>query len=118
MDDTTQLQQKRSRSMPPDVTVVVGTGDNQQEFECYKAVLTLASPYLDAMLGNDMVENSTSRIEFPDKDPEEWKILYGYMTFDTLINDGNAQICKFIFCAQDVHLFCLFMSNPTFVTHA
>jgi len=34
--DTTQSQQKRIRSMPPDVTVVVGIGDNQQEFECYK----------------------------------------------------------------------------------
>ena len=65
--------------MPPDVTVVVGTGDNQQEFECYKVVLSFASPYLDAMLSNDMVENNNSRIEFPDKDPDEWKIVYGYM---------------------------------------
>ena len=92
MDNTTQ--QKKIRSMPPDVTVVVGTGDYQQEFKCYKVVLSLASPYLDAMLSNDMVENSTSRIEFLDKDPDEWKIIYGYMTRDTDINEGNAQMRK------------------------
>ena len=57
-------------------------------------VLSLASPYLDAMLSNDMVENSTSRIEFLDKDPEEWKIIYGYMTRDTDIDDENAQMRK------------------------
>jgi hypothetical protein len=74
----------------------VCTGDNQEEFECYKVVLSLASPYLDAMLSNDMVESSTSRIEFPDKDPEEWKIVYGYMTRDTDIDEGNAQMRKFI----------------------
>jgi len=46
------------------------------------------------MLSNDMVENSTSRIEFLDKDPDEWKIIYGYMTRDTDINEGNAQMRK------------------------
>ena len=104
MDSTTQSKQKRIRSMPNDVTVVVGAGENQQEFECYnyKVVLSIASPYLDAMLSNEMVENSTSRIEFPDKDPEEWKILYGYMTRDTDINEGNAQMRKY-----DVHKLCL-----------
>jgi len=81
--------------MPPDVTVVVGTGDNQQEFECYKTVLSFASQYLDAMLSNDMVENNNSRIEFPDKDPDEWEIVYGYMIArDTDIVKENAQMCK------------------------
>ena len=42
-----------------------------------------------------MVENSTSRIEFLDKEPEEWKIIYGYMIardMDTI--KENAQIRK------------------------
>ena len=104
MDST----QKIIRSMPPDVTVVVGTGDNQQEFECYKVVLSFASPYLDAMLSTDMVENSTSRIEFPDKDPEEWKIIYGYMTRDMDIDNENAQMRKLHNC---VHMICIFYST-------
>ena len=91
--------------MPPDVTVVVGTGDNQQEFECYKTVLSFASQYLDAMLSNDMVENSTSRIEFPDKDPEEWKIVYGYMIHDTDIDDENAQMRKLYNCVHKIYVY-------------
>jgi hypothetical protein len=98
--------------MPPDVTVVVGTGDNQQEFECYKVVLSFASPYLDAMLSNDMVENNNSRIEFPDKDPDEWKIVYGYMiAHDTDIVKENAQMRMLhILCIR--YALCFLMSNP------
>jgi hypothetical protein len=59
----------------PDVTVVVGSGAAAQEFQCYGAILAAASPVLDAMLGSGMRECEQKRIEFPDKDPEEWKII-------------------------------------------
>lgn len=74
MSSTQQL-----RSQAPDVVVAVGQGDGMQEFECYKVVLALASPYFDAMLSADMIENSSSRIEFPDKDPEVWKLFYQFI---------------------------------------
>ena len=65
----------------------------------------ISKSYLDAMLSNDMVENNTSRIEFPDKDPDEWKIVYGYMTRDTDIDDENAQMCNY----NCVHKMCIFV---------
>lgn len=35
------------RSTPPDLTVVVGSGDNREEFECYKIAMCFACPYFD-----------------------------------------------------------------------
>lgn len=70
---------KKLRSQPPDVTVAVGEGGALQEFECYKVVLSIASPYFDAMFSAGMRENETHRIEYPDKDPEEWKIFYQFL---------------------------------------
>jgi hypothetical protein len=37
--------------------------------------LAAASPVIDAMLGSGMKECEQKRIEFPDKDPDEWKII-------------------------------------------
>jgi hypothetical protein len=62
-------------SQPPDITVVVGHGDNAQEFQCYSVILASASPVLDAMLSSGMKESEEKRIEFPDKDPDEWRML-------------------------------------------
>ena len=59
----------------PDVTVVVGSGTNAREFKCYGDILAAASPVLDAMLSCGMKESVTNRIEFPDKDPEEWELF-------------------------------------------
>ncbi|KAL7529071.1 hypothetical protein ACHAXR_002780 [Thalassiosira sp. AJA248-18] len=70
---------KKIRSQPADVIVAVGSDANMQEFECYKIALSFASPYFDAMLSVDMVENNSSRIEFPDKSPEEWKLFYSFI---------------------------------------
>lgn len=66
---------KRILSQEPDVTVVVGRGRNRQEFLCYGALLAYASPVLDAMLRSGMVESEKRRIEFPTKDPDEWKLF-------------------------------------------
>ncbi|KAL7554529.1 hypothetical protein ACHAWF_017989 [Thalassiosira exigua] len=79
---------KRIRSQSPDVIVAVGEGESMQEFECYKLALSFASPYLDAMLGTSMAEANRNRIEFPDKDPEEWKRLYNFID-PSVIVDAN-----------------------------
>lgn len=62
-------------SQKPDVTVVVGSGDDAQEFQCYSVILAHASPVLDAMLSCEMREKQERRIEFPDKDPAAWAQL-------------------------------------------
>lgn len=59
------LEPKKIRSQSPDVTVIVGKGDNMQAFECYKIVLSFASPFFDAMLSVEMAEKNASRIELP-----------------------------------------------------
>ena len=51
-------------SQAPDVTVIVGSGVNAREFQCYGDILAAASPYLDAMLSCGMKESETKRIEF------------------------------------------------------
>lgn len=66
---------KKLVSQQPDVTVVVGTGENAKEFQCYSVILAHASPVLDAMLSSGMKESETGRVEFPDKNPADWKTL-------------------------------------------
>ena len=68
------------RSQAPDVTVSVGSGDTKQEFKCYKVILSFASDYLDAMLSSSMKEGEMGVIDFPDKDPEEWKLFYDFIS--------------------------------------
>ena len=74
------------RSQSPDVTVAVGRGDARQEFQCYTTVLALASPYFDAMFCADMREKSSGFVEFPDKDPEEWKLFYQFVSPGRVLN--------------------------------
>jgi hypothetical protein len=62
-------------SQPPDVTVVVGSGRSKQRFECYSALLSAASPVLDAMLSSGMKEGMKRRIKFAKKDPEVWSLF-------------------------------------------
>lgn len=83
---------KKIRSQPPDVIVAVGRGDKKQRFECYKVVLSFASPYLDAMLSSDMVERNTSQINFPGKDPEEWKLFHQIIMQEMEVDGDNARI--------------------------
>lgn len=82
MSETT----KKIRSQPPDVIVAVGEGDALREFECYKVVLSFASPYFDAMFSADMHESRTCRVEYPDRDPEEWKTFYQFLTHDPSVD--------------------------------
>ena len=83
---------KKIRSQAPDVTVSVGSGESKQEFKCYKVVLSFASPYLDAMLSSSMKEGEMSRVDFPDKDPEEWKLFYNFISPGKIGTDNCAEI--------------------------
>lgn len=74
-----EQEPKRIRSASPDVIVAVGTGDNTEEFKCYRISLAHACPYFDAMLSSNMTENNESRIEFPNKEPDEWKMFYPFI---------------------------------------
>ena len=94
----TTTMAKRLRSIPPDVTVVVGTVPNAQSFSVYKLALCFASPYFDTMLSSGMREDNTNSIELPDKDPEEWKAFYsiidpsqiGQVQSESSIDEDNA----------------------------
>ena len=77
---------KKIRSVAPDVTVVVGKGDNRKKFQCYKAFLAFASPVLDVMLSTDMVERNINRIDFPEKDPNEWEVFYKFVMHDDKVS--------------------------------
>ncbi len=82
---------KKLRSQAPDVVVSVGTGSKNQEFECYKIILSYASDYFDSLLSDispdaastifsgQRGEPPVSRIAFPNKDPEEWKLFYEFV---------------------------------------
>ena len=70
---------KRSRTEEPDFTVIVGTGDQKQEFQCYRLILSLGSGYFDSMFSSGMKEVTNKEISFPDMDPEGWKEVYKFI---------------------------------------
>lgn len=70
---------KTIRSRAPDIVVSVGSGEAKREFQCYAVILSFASEYLDAMLSSSMKEGELGKIEFPDKDPEEWELFYNFI---------------------------------------
>lgn len=59
----------------PDVEVVVGG----KSFKHHSFILCYASDYFDTMLSSGMQESRKKKIEFPDKDPEEWKLFYPFL---------------------------------------
>jgi BTB/POZ domain len=59
------------RSREPDVVVVVGG----KEFKESSLVLRQWCDYFDAALRSGLKEAQSMRFEFPDQDPEEWKLL-------------------------------------------
>ena len=82
---------KKLRTQEPDVIISVGSGSSKQEFECYKFILCYASEYFDTMLSLPLREAESSRIELPDKDPEEWKQFYEFIDPAT---NRNAKITE------------------------
>ena len=95
---------KKIRSQPADIIVAVGSGDAMREFECYKVVLSFASPYFDNMLSASMSESNNNRIEFPDKDPKAWEEFYKVidptqigMANHDVIDEANAMVLTPLF---------------------
>lgn len=74
-DEQVEICFKTMRAVQPDVTIVVGG----VEFRHYSTFLCCNSDYFDAMLSVDMKEKSERRIEFAEKDPEEWKVFYAFI---------------------------------------
>ena len=74
-NDDSQRAPKRLRVSQPDVIVKVG----DQEYEHYSVLLCAASPYFDTMLSIDMRERLSGRIEFVDKDPNDWEALLPFL---------------------------------------
>ncbi len=85
----TEPPRKKLRSQDPDIVIVVGSGENKQEFECYSQILCYSCPYFDTMLSHSMKEKNRSRIELPDKDPEEWNVFYDFID---PVTSGEAQV--------------------------
>jgi len=75
VQDDDERTPKRLKSMEPDLTVVVGG----KEFYHYQSVLCLACPFIDTMLSHNMKESNKNRIEFPDKDPAAWLLVYKFL---------------------------------------
>lgn len=63
--------------MDPDVVVLVGL--EQEQFQCYRVVLTLSSDVFYAMLSNSMSENERSTVVLPDMEPAVWKLFYSFI---------------------------------------
>jgi hypothetical protein len=68
---------KRLRSSEPDVTVVVGG----VEFFHYKLILCMSCSFFDTAFSSQMKEtqNGCCRIEFPDKNPDEWPQVHRFL---------------------------------------
>lgn len=58
----------------PDVEVIVGNS----LFRHHSLILCYASEYFDCMLSSGMQEAQTKRIEFRDKHPDEWRVVYKF----------------------------------------
>ena len=66
---------KHLKFSDPDLTVVVGEGENAVEFYHYKHLLAAFCPFFDNMLSSGMKEANENKIVFPDKDPNAWQIV-------------------------------------------
>lgn len=74
---------KRLKGTAPDFTVVVGG----VEFHHYKLLLCMNSPFFDNMMAAKMKETKDNQVEFPDKDPEEWLLVYSFL--DPMSSDSS-----------------------------
>ena len=74
----------------PDVEVVVGG----TLFKHYSFILCYASEYFDTMLSSGMQESQNKKIEFPDKDPAEWKLVYPFLEPRSLSTADLVSITK------------------------
>lgn len=80
---------KRLRCIEPDVNIIVGG----QTFLHYSMILSNASKYFDAMFSSNMKEARTKEVEWPEKDPEEWKQVYEFIgdPASVTLNEKNVE---------------------------
>lgn len=69
------VETKRMKGVEHDLTVIVGG----QEFHHYSSILRCASDYFDRMLSTPMKEGTTMVVNFPTKEPSEWREVYKFM---------------------------------------
>lgn len=74
----------------PDVEVIVGG----VSFHHYSFLLCYGCDYFDTMLSSGMSESQNLRIEFPDKNPAEWKLVYPFLEPRSLSTAENVKITK------------------------
>ena len=75
-----------------DVDTIVVVGDT--EFHHNSFLLQRGSDYFKGMFAADMREAKTRRVEFPDEDPEDWKVVSLYFEVGVappVINESNVR---------------------------
>ena len=70
---------KRLRLSDPDLSIVVGEGDQQKTYECYSQIMAMYSGYIDAALALPMREHKTMTLTFPEIDPPVWDKMLTYL---------------------------------------
>jgi BTB/POZ domain len=74
----------------PDLEVVVGG----TSFMHHSFILCYSSEYFDTMLASGMQESQTKKIEFPDKNPDEWKLFYPFLEPRSVSTADSVKITK------------------------
>eukprot|EP00545_Synedropsis_sp_CCMP1620_P009578 CAMPEP_0119008368 /NCGR_PEP_ID=MMETSP1176-20130426/3645_1 /TAXON_ID=265551 /ORGANISM="Synedropsis recta cf, Strain CCMP1620" /LENGTH=383 /DNA_ID=CAMNT_0006960683 /DNA_START=94 /DNA_END=1245 /DNA_ORIENTATION=- len=74
----------------PDVTVIVG----DTSFRHHSFILCYASEYFDTMLSSGMIESEHKIIEFPDKEPDDWKVFYPFLEPRSLSTANTVRVTK------------------------
>jgi hypothetical protein len=74
----------------PDVEVVVGG----ESFLHHSFILCYSSEYFDTMLASGMQESKNKKIDFPDKNPEEWKLFYPFLEPRSVSTANSVEITK------------------------
>ena len=67
------------RSSDPDLTIIVGKGEQQKIYECHSPIMAMYSQYIDSMLATPMREQKTRTISFSEIDSADWESMIGYL---------------------------------------
>jgi BTB/POZ domain len=70
---------KRLRLSDPDLSIVVGEGEQQKTYECYSQIMAMYSGYIDNALAMPMREQDTMTLTFPEINPDEWDKMMSYL---------------------------------------
>jgi hypothetical protein len=77
---------KKLKYSEPDLTVVVGSGDDQKTYIYHSVILAAHSDYIDTMLATPMKESETMKITFPDINPQTWEEIMEFITASNLVS--------------------------------